>query len=155
MKKIVSAMLILMLLCAFWAIPTSAAGNGSLSMTTASGSRGDTVTLSVRLNSNPGLVTMGIRVSYDTSVLQLTGVSDSGLLKGTQLNTNYSSPYTIAWVDGSATTNNTATGTIATFTFKIFDNATIGDSAVTLQFTDSYDSDYAENSFSASSGFDI
>ena len=152
MKRIFSIAIVLFVLCSFLAVPAFAAGNGSLSMGSASGNRGDTVTLSAKLNSNPGLVTMTIRVSYDTSVLQLTNVSNPGLLVGAQLNTSYGSPYTISWVDGAATTNNTKTGTIATFTFKILDNAKIGDSTVTLQFVDSYDTDYNENSFSASSG---
>ena len=145
-------MLVVALLCAMITVPAQAAGSGSLSMSSASGSRGDTVTLSVSLDSNPGLVTMTIRVSYDTDVLQLTNVSNPGLLVGAQLNPTYGSPYTISWVDGATTTNNTATGTIATFTFKILDDAKIGDSTVSLQFIDSYDAEYGENSFSAYSG---
>lgn len=152
MKRIFSVAIALLMLCCLLAVPAFAAGSGSMSMSSASGNRGDTVTLSVNLNSNPGLVTMTIRVSYDTSVLQLTNVSNPGLLVGAQLNTSYGSPYTISWVDGATTTNNTKTGTIATFTFKILDNAKIGDSTVTLQFIDSYDTDYNENSFSATSG---
>ena len=152
MKKLFSVMLILVLLCALLAMPVSATGSGSLAMTSASGGRGETVTLSVNLNSNPGLVTMSIRVSYDTSVLKLTNVSNTGKLVGTQLNPSYGSPYTISWVDGAATTDNMATGTIANFTFQILDTAAVGDSRVTLQFVDSYDALYGENSFSASSG---
>ena len=152
MKRIFSIAIVLIMLCSMLAVPAFAAGNGSMSMGSASGNRGDTVTLSVNLNSNPGLVTMTIRVSYDTSVLQLTNVSNPGLLVGAQLNTSYGSPYTISWVDGATTTNNTKTGTIATFTFKILDNAKIGDSTVALQFVDSYDTDYNENSFTATSG---
>ena len=152
MKKLLSMLIVLVMLCGLLVLSASAAGNGSMSMSSASGNRGDTVTLSVNLNSNPGLVTMTIKVSYDTSVLELINVSDPGLLVGSHLNTNYGSPYTISWVDFAATTNNTKTGTIATFTFKIKDNAAIGDSTVSLQFVDSYDTDYNENSFSASSG---
>ena len=152
MKKVFSIILVLMLLCGMLAVPVSAAGNGSLSMTSASGGRGEIVTLSVKLNSNPGLVTMTIRVSYDTNVLELTNVSNPNLLVGAQLNPTYGSPYTISWVDGATTVNNTKIGTIATFTFKIKDNAAMGDSKVTLTFLDSYDSDGNENSFSTTSG---
>ena len=152
MKKTFPILILLVMLCGLLVVPVSAAGTGSMTMSSASGNRGDTVTLSVKLNSNPGLVTMTIKVSYDTSVLQLISVSEPGLLIGTQLNTNYGSPYTISWIDGATTTDNNATGTIATFTFKILDNAAIGDSKVTLQFIDSYDSDYNENSFSVTSG---
>ena len=152
MKKLLSFFIVLAMLCGLLAVPASASGNGSLQMGLASGNRGDTVTLSVYLSSNPGLVTMTIRVSYDTSVLRLTNVSNPGLLVGAQLNTGYGSPYTISWVDGATTANNTQTGTIATFTFKILDNAKLGESIVTLQFVDSYDTDYRENSFTATSG---
>ncbi len=152
MKKICTVALVLILLCGMLAVSVSAAGSGSLSLTSATGNRGETVTVNVKLNRNPGLVTMSIRVSYDTSVVQLTNVSNPGLLVGAQLNPSYGSPYTISWVDGTTTTDNTNVGTIATFTFKILDDAAIGDSKVTLQFIDSYDANYGENSFSASSG---
>ena len=82
MKKIFSVLIILVVFCCLLAVPVSAASDGSMSMDAASGNRGDTVTLSVNLDNNPGLVTMTIRVSYDTSVLQLTNVSDAGLLAG-------------------------------------------------------------------------
>ena len=152
MKKILSIASIIILAFTMIVIPAFAAGNGSISISSASGKQGDTLTLNVNMNSNPGLVTMTIRVTYDTAVLQLTGVADSKLLVGAQLNTTYNSPYTIAWVDGSATTNNTKTGKIASFTFKIKDNAKVGTSNVTLQFVDSFDTNYNENSFTATSG---
>ena len=152
MKKVLSCAILLILLCGLLTVSVYAAGSGSLEMTSATGSAGEEVTLNVKLNSNPGLVTMTIRVKYDTSALQLTKVTEPGLLKGTQLNPTYGSPYTISWVDGSATTNNSATGTIATFTFKILESAPIGKNTVTLEFVDSYDVNYGENSFTATSG---
>ena len=152
MKKVVSALLIMLMLCNLLPFSAVAAGNGSISMGSASGAQGGSVTLNVNLTNNPGLVTMTIKVSYDTSVLQLTKVSDPQLLVGAQLNPRYNSPYTISWVDGTTTVNNTKTGEIAAFTFKILDTAKVGDSTVTLQFVDSYDTNYQENSFSASSG---
>ena len=152
MKKWLSTLIVLIAMFTMLTLTASAAGNGSVSMGSASGNRGDTVSLRVNLNQNPGLVTMTIRVSYDTSVLQLTNVSNPGVLVGAQLNTNYTSPYTISWVDGATTVNNTKTGTVAEFTFRILDNAKLGDSTVTLEFVDSYDTNYNENSFSAASG---
>lgn len=152
MKKILSVVVLTMLLFAALVLPTSAAGEGKISMSSASAKRGETVTLNVTMPSNPGLVTMTIKVTYDTSVLELVGVTDSNLLVGSQLNTTYGSPYTISWVDGSATSNNTKTGTIATFKFKVKSNAPIGASKVTLQFVDSFDTNYNENTFTATSG---
>lgn len=152
MKKTISVLLLLSLLCAFLVVYASAAGQGAMRISSVSGQRGDTVTANVLLTGNPGLVTMTIRVKYDTSVLRLVGVSDTGLLAGAQLSANYRSGYTISWVDGTATANNTSVGTIATFTFQILEQAPFGHSGVTLEFVDSYDSDYQENSFSVTSG---
>lgn len=152
MKKTVTIFFVMMILVALLAMPVHAAGSGSVAMGSANAKQGETVTLKVSMPSNPGLVTMSIKVSYDTNLLQLTKVSDTGLLKGAQLNTSYGSPYTVSWVDGTATANNTKTGTIASFTFQVKDSAPIGSTTVKLQFVDSYDTEYGENRFSASSG---
>ena len=152
MKKLLSVITIIVLLCSMLVVPVSAAGNGTIAMSSGSGKQGDTITLDVNMSKNPGLVTMTIKVTYDTNVLQLTSVSDPKLLVGSQLNTTYGSPYTISWVDGSATANNTKTGKIASFTFKIKDNAKVGATDVTLQFVDSFDTNFGENTFTATSG---
>ena len=152
MKKIIALIISAIVIFSMCIFSASAAGSGIIVMSSASAKQGDSVTLNVTMPSNPGLVTMSIKVTYDTNVLQLTNVTDSKLLVGSQLNTNYTSPYKITWADGSTTTDNKKTGTIATFTFKVKDNAQIGDSVVNLEIEDSYDTNYAENSFTASSG---
>lgn len=152
MKKIIAFIISAILILSMCIFPASAAGNGKIVMSSASAKQGDSVKLNVTMPSNPGLVTMSIKVTYDTNVLQLTNVTDSKLLVGSQLNSNYTSPYKITWVDGSTTTDNKQTGTIATFTFKVKDNSPIGDYAITLEFVDSYDANYDDNSFTATSG---
>lgn len=152
MKKIFTFLTTIILICGVCLVPTSAAGNGKIALSSANGKQGDNVTLNVTMSNNPGLVTMSIRVEYDTNILQLIRVADTKLLVGSQLNTNYGSPYKITWADGSATTNNKKTGAIANFTFKIKDNAKVGSTDVKLYFIDSYDTDYTENNFSATSG---
>lgn len=151
MKKIISIMIAVMLISILLAMPTQAAGTGKLSMGTVTGQQGGTVKVNVVLSNNPGLASMSIKVSYDTSVLELTNVTDPQLLKGSQLNPNYGSPYKITWADTSLN-NNTKNGTIATFTFKIKDTAAIGSTKVTLEFLDSFDVDQGENTFTAESG---
>ena len=152
MKKLFAFLCSLVIICGAGILPASAAGSGSIAISSASAKQGDSVTLHVNMTKNPGLVTMTIKVTYDTNALELTKVTDSKRLVGSQLNTSYGSPYIIAWVDGAATANNTQTGEIASFTFKIKSNAKIGASNVKLEFVDSYDTSYAENSFTASSG---
>ena len=152
MKKIITFLTSIILICTVCFVPSSAAGSGSLSMSSASGKQGDSVTLSINLTANPGLATMSLQVEYDTGALSLTGVSDSKLLAGADLSSVYNSPYKITWIDYSSKSDNKKTGTIASFTFKIKDNAKVGNTSVKLIFLDSYDSIYNENSFSATSG---
>ncbi len=147
MKKIFAITLTLVLVLGLCIFPVSAAGTGSLSMTNAEGKQGDTVTVSVNLSSNPGLITMKFAVSYPSD-LELLSVQNSGLLGGwTTPAPTISSPYTIRWADSLAINNNTATGTIVTLTFKIKDSATPGTKAISLTFNESRDAEGSKNTF--------
>lgn len=151
MKKLFAIILTLILVLCVFAFPASAAGSGSLSATSASGYRGDTVTVDVNLGSNPGLITMKFQVSYSAN-LTLVSVSNSGLLAGwTTPAPTIQSPYTLRWADSLSTTNNTAIGKVATLTFKINDNAAIGTETVTITFNESRDAQGGRNSFNSTS----
>lgn len=82
---------------------------------------GDTVTVDVNITSNPGIIAMRLLVEYDTSVLTLIGAEDKGVLGISQFTETYDSPFALVWSNGTATTNYTVTGTIATLTFKVAD----------------------------------
>ncbi len=151
MKKIICLLTTLILLVGLLAFSASAAGNGSLSVTGASGKQGDTVTLSVNLNSNPGLISMKFTVSYPSD-LELVSVQNSGLLGGwTTPSPTISSPYTVRWADSLAPANSTATGKILTLKFKIKDTATPGAKTVTLNFSESRDVTGGKNTFNSPS----
>lgn len=123
------------------AVTNSPDTKSTISLSNVSAKRGDTITLKVDISANPGIVTMSMKISCDPQLLELKSVTDSGLLKGTMLNPDYSLPYMITWVDGETKTNNTKNGTIATFTFKIKDNAPSGITYVSLYFIEAYDTD--------------
>ena len=147
MRKILSILTALILIMALLVVPASAAGAGTLALSGAEGKQGDTVTLNVNLNSNPGLITMRFTVSWGDG-LELTGVANSGVLAGwTPPAPTISSPYTLRWAESLANDNNTKTGKIATLTFKIKDNATVGNKTVTLTFSESRDSSGSKNTF--------
>lgn len=125
------------LLCAC-AFSVSAVSDGSLSATNATGAQGETVTVWVKLDANPGLITMKLKVVYPES-LELAEVKNTGLLNGgTALSPDVSSPYTIRWADALASENNTATGEFVRLTFKIKDSATPGNQTVTIDFCESW-----------------
>ncbi len=147
MKRVIVCLLTVALLLSTCLFAVSAAGTGSLSMTGAEGKQGDTVTVSVNLSSNPGLITMKFAVSYPSD-LELLSVSNSGLLGGwTTPAPTISSPYTIRWADSLATSNNTATGKLVTLTFKIKDSATPGNKTVSVTFNESRDAEGGKNTF--------
>ena len=151
MKRIIVCLLTIVLLFSTGLVAVSAAGTGTLSATTTSGYRGDTVTVNVNLNSNPGLISMKFQVSYSSN-LTLVSVSNSGLLNGwTTPAPTISSPYTLRWADSLATTNSTSTGKLVTLTFKIADNATIGTETVSIVFNESRDCNGSKNTFSNTS----
>lgn len=147
MKKLLSGIVVLILTVTMFAFPVSAAGNGTLSLSGAEGKQGDTVTVNVNLNSNPGFITMKFTISWGEG-LELANVSDAGLLAGwTTPAPTISSPYTLRWADSLSTTDNGATGKIATLTFKIKENAAVGNQTVTLTFSESRDTNGGRNTF--------
>ncbi len=151
MKRILAFICTLVLVLSICVLPAAAAGSGSLSVTGATGKQGDTVTLSVKLNSNPGLISMKFTVSYPAD-LELTSVQNKGVLGGwTTPAPTISSPYTLRWADSLATANSTATGTLVTLTFKIKDTATPGAKTVSINFSESRDAEGSKNTFNSPS----
>ncbi len=147
MKKFISLIILIILLGSIFTLPATAAGSGVLALSNAEGKQGDTVTVNVNLDSNPGLITMKFTVSWGEG-LELTNVSNSGLLAGwTTPAPTINSPYTLRWADSLATKNNTKTGKIATLTFKIKDNATVGNKTVALTFSESRNTTGGRNTF--------
>lgn len=147
MKKIFLSLATLVLTIVIFAFPVSAAGSGTLSLSGAEGKQGDTVIISVNMNSNPGLITMKFTISWDEG-LELTSASNAGVLAGwTTPAPTISSPYTLRWADSLAMSDNTSTGEIVTLTFKIKDGATVGNHNVTLTFSESRDASGGKNTF--------
>ena len=98
---------------------------------------GETVQVTVDLTKNAGLVAARLHLTYDPSVLTLTGVQDGGLLEtasfvaGKDLS---AVPYTVLWEDALTHTNHTSTGTLVTYTFRVSENAEAGTTPVTLTY---------------------
>lgn len=98
----------------------STPSNASVSVGSASGKAGDTVTVNVDLTQNPGVIAMTLDVDYDEKQLELVSASNSGVLNGYNSPSEYGSgTYRLNWNNALATTDNTNTGTVATLTFKL------------------------------------
>lgn len=93
---------------------------------------GDTFTMDVAIADNPGIISLRFKVVYDTNVLELLSVANSGILSGfTTPAPTITSPYTLRWADSLATTDNTAQGTVITLTFKALQ--AINSTSVTIE----------------------
>lgn len=101
---------------------------------------GNTVEVAVKLENNPGIASMTLRVNYDTSVMKLLSVTDSGKLGTAVHSDNYSSPYTLCWVNDTATENFTENGTVAVLKFQILNDAKTGNYPISVSYNyDNYD----------------
>lgn len=147
MKKVFSIMLVLILCVSmFTIVNVSAATTADISMGTVTGKVGDTVSVDLTLNSNPGFTTLGVNVNFDKTKLQLVAVENKKVLAGitntgidTLINTaNQVTPYLIVWQDNMTSANSTDKGKLATFKFKILDAADIGKNPITITVKNCY-----------------
>ena len=73
LRKVLGSMLLLCAICLFSTVSVSAAEVEIVMKNTPSANTGDTVYAQVILNGNPGISTMGIRMTYDADVLTYEG----------------------------------------------------------------------------------
>ena len=100
---------------------------------------GETVTVCVSLENNPGIVSMALTLSFDEA-LEFIGRTDTGLLPGQVHSPTLGNPYTLCWVNDTATTNYTVNGTIVELTFKLSEDAEPGTYPITITYDlDNYD----------------
>ncbi len=97
---------------------------------------GEEFTIAVRTENNPGIVSFKFKVHYDADVLELVSAEEQSFT-----NLSYSpitnNPFIVNWVD-AITPNNTTNGTVVLLTFRVKDDAQIGDSSISLTY-DPYD----------------
>ena len=102
-------------------------------------SAGSTVAVNISIANNPGFVTMGIQVAYDSN-LTLLSVSDTGFVPGQMFSTEIENPQPLYWANPTATADCTVNGKIATLTFKVADNAEEGEYHIRVSYDyDNYD----------------
>lgn len=114
-------------------------GTPEVSASSTQGYLGDTVEIEVSLKNNPGIALMRLGISYDESALTLTEVRDAGKLGSNAHSNKLESPYKLLWQNGTATSNYTANGTVATLVFKINGNATPGSYPIEISCSSSGD----------------
>lgn len=126
MKKIFSvlvAAVMLMTLCAFG---ISAADEPTMTLTTVTAERGQTVSVDVVVSGNPGMNAAALKPVYDETALELVSMKfNTEAFNGQE---EYGKK--AVW---AASQDNTANGVFLTLTFNVLDGAKIGNAEVTIE----------------------
>lgn len=129
MKRILSVCLAIWLLLTVLSAGTvgvSAARDATVAVSDVSGCAGDTVTVSVRFENNPGLISAKVDIQYDASVLQLVEAVEGDFPSGNYtFGPSTKNPFSILFVNGIAKQNYTDER-FATLHFKIKEDAPAG-----------------------------
>ncbi len=133
----------LIILVSMLVLPASAATNVNYSTSSASGQKGDTVTISVKMSSSVAIWGANVMLGYNSSELQYVSSSKgnvvaSGSLNNTGSSVNFSGMY------------GAKSGTVFTVKFKILKSS--GSSTLTLTSTENIDSDAKTYACSTSNG---
>lgn len=149
MKKALSFLLSIFIIFSCLIFSVNASNEATLSIGTATGKAGDTVSLDVELSGNPGLIAIFININYDSNKIVLENVNN-----GTVFNDNNAVfgnnlsmvPYTMYWYDGLTRTNNTNNGVLGTIDFKIPDDAPSGEIEIAVSYVQSstFDIDFSD-----------
>ncbi len=148
MKKIVSVLLSALLLCSLFAVCASAADTPSFVLSDAQGAVGETVSVELRLNNNPGITSLQVKVAYSPEDLELVNISNGGLFDNPISKSSVEkNPAIISWY-ATDSENKSESGVLATLSFEVKEGAK--DSVVML----SYDEDDIFNNSMENVSFD-
>ena len=93
---------------------------------------GEEVKVDVVIKNNPGIISMKLKLGYDENVLELVG-AEGGEFTNVYYGETDKQPFIINWVD-SINPDNTTDGVIATITFKVKEDAQLGESTITVDY---------------------
>lgn len=117
---------------------TAFAADGAVSLKASSTEvkAGETFTIDVSVDSNPGIYYLAYEVTGKTDAFALTGATDTKLFAGATLDKDYNkASYALSWfIDELAESDNTDTGVAVTLTYTVNADATPG--AYTINIAD-------------------
>ncbi len=123
-KKVAALFLAAIMLITLIPVQVFAADEPTLTLSTAQGSKGDTVNIGLTMTNNPGIVNLTLLVQYNATAFKLTKVEDTNLLPGKMHSDNLNDPeYCLTWANDTVTTNYTVNGLLVTLSFEILTDA--------------------------------
>lgn len=114
---------------------------------------GKTIRVNIRLENNPGIASMKLKVTYDESILSLQSDEYNNMIGGqSQQPQSLNSPVTLNWYNGIGNSNGDFV--YATLVFAINSDAGVGTSNVTVTYDpeDVYDISYSNVEFAVQAG---
>ena len=127
MKKLLSFVMVVAMLMSVCAFGVFAADEPTMTVSSATVNKGDTVDLTVDLANNPGITAATLAFEYDKEALELVDVKAGADFAG---NVQRAEKY--VWV---ANNDNASSGTFVTLSFKVNDNAKGGNYAVNVVYS--------------------
>ncbi len=114
--------------------------------------QGGTVQVTLSTQNNTGIVSLKVKVGYDSKVLSLTAIEGKDFADVT-FGPVSKNPVTVNWMN-SLEPNNTTNGVVAVLTFTVLDTAVDGDTAVTATYNpaDVFDYDMNDVAFDVVNG---
>ena len=142
MKKVLAMVLAVLMLVSVLCVGTAATVSAdeaaaAFVVDSASASAGDTVSVAVRIQNNPGIVGLRVNVGYDASVLTPTAAVEQDLA-GVSFGPLTANPLSVLWVD-AIHPNVTDDCAVALLTFQVAEDAVAGTYPLTLSLEDSAD----------------
>ena len=134
MKKLLAICLSVLLICA--AMPfafATAAEDPTIVVSDVEGKAGETVSVTVSMKNNPGIVSTKVKVGYDASALEFVSKEMGDFsASGYSWGQDTKNPFVINWCD--AINPDSTAELLATLTFKIKDDAVAGTYPLTLEY---------------------
>ncbi len=133
--RLLALVCVLCLLVSLGAVTALATGEATVRVGTATAERDTTVDLTIKLESNPGIWGMKLRIHYDPDVLTLKSVKAGSIFTQDELTTSEDLsklPYVVI-ASGSQLKNKTANGTLVTLRFAVSAGAASGSYPVTVE----------------------
>lgn len=93
--------------------------NAKIIVSNAYGNVGDTVSVYVSLENNPGIISMLLHVDYDSSILELVSTTDYGILGESNHKNILVSPYVLSWTNDTRSSNIYSNGRLVQLNFRI------------------------------------
>lgn len=126
LKKVFAAVCFLCLLFSLGAVTAGAQStNAKITVSSCTAERGDNASISFKLEGNPGIWGLKLRIHYDHSVMTLKSVTTGSVFDKGEfvMSENLDKEPFVVVASGNALENKTANGTIVTLNFTVSSNA--------------------------------